>query len=481
MDRDLVLMNPLIATSANEKWIRELLFEPLLAMDQRGEIHPLLAQSWEVSPDGTTYSFHLRKGVRYHNGQEMTAEDARFALEYTLKPENGAYGRARLSGVERAEALDRHTLRVRLTRPSPSFLAQLTSIQAFAVLPKGSLPDGVQQPAAFPPGTGPFKFVEWQPKQRLVVDRNDDYWGRKALLDRVVLRPVEDSSVRFAALRAGDVDVAVRVPLPWARQLVNGEARGLTYTHAPRSGLHAVQFNVAHAPFDDKRLRQAVAHALDKREILDAAFYGFGEVTDQKYPPGHVWYFEGVHAPAHDVYRAGALLRQAGYAGETVDLIVDQQGASRTASTAIQAQLRRVGMDIRILTLDPGAYNDRARRGDYAFRFGGATFSADPATTYGPDLWCEPDGRGTTTNASHYCDAEMNALLQAAESELDPDRRRALYRQVVTRLNDDLPQVYVGFSPRFHAAREQVRGFTAGSEGQFQWHGGGLSHTWLTR
>jgi peptide/nickel transport system substrate-binding protein len=297
-------MNPLVATSSNDKWIRELMFEPLLGIDLRGQLQPNLAERWTVSDDGTLYTFELRKGVRFHNGQEMTADDAKFAIDYTLNPANGAYGRTRLGVIDRVEAIGPYSLRVYLTQPAPAFLSQLTTIQSFSVVPRDSIPEGVEKPGTFPPGTGPFKFVEWQPKQRVVLERYDDYWGRKALLDRVVLRPIEDGSVRFTALRAGDVDLVVRVPLEWTRQLVSGELRGLVAFEAPQGALHRIQFNTAIPPFDDKRLRQAVAHAIDKKEILDAAFYGFGEPVDQKYPRGHVWHFDGVPSPAYDPERA---------------------------------------------------------------------------------------------------------------------------------------------------------------------------------
>jgi ABC-type transport system substrate-binding protein len=282
--KDITHLNPLVRTSSTDQSVRELMFEPLLDRDERGNIVPKLAESWDVSPDSKVFTFKLRRGVKFHDGQEMTAEDALFAIDYTLDPNNGAHGREALTLVERAEVVDPYTLRFYLSQPSASFLAVLTSIQPFSVIPKGSLEEAVDKPIAFPPGTGPFKFVEWQPLQQIVLERNDDYWGEKAYLDRLILRPIADGTVRMTAVRAGDVDLVERTAYEWVREIKDGKLPGIGYAEASTAGFREIVFNVAAPPFDSKKLRQAVAHALDKREILHAAFFGFGEPGDQFYP-----------------------------------------------------------------------------------------------------------------------------------------------------------------------------------------------------
>jgi len=182
--RDLEMMNPLVRTRSTEQSIRDLIFESLLGLDLNGNIQPNLATSWEVTQGGKVYTFHLRKGVKFHNGREMTAKDAKYAVDYSMNPKNATYGFVKLSIVERVETPDRYTLKLTLKKPSISFLVSLTDIQAFSVIPEGSLEEGVSRPTEFPPGTGPFKFVEWKPRQRIIFDRFDDYWGHKAFVDR---------------------------------------------------------------------------------------------------------------------------------------------------------------------------------------------------------------------------------------------------------------------------------------------------------
>ncbi|HZA57246.1 MAG TPA: ABC transporter substrate-binding protein, partial [Candidatus Udaeobacter sp.] len=244
ISKELALMNPLINTSSTEARIRELMFEPLLARDSTGAIQPRLAESWEVSKDGKLYTFRLRKGVKFHNGKELTAEDIKFAVDYTLNPKNGAHGFDDLSAVERAEAVDKYTLRFHMKRHNPLFLTSLTDIASFSAIPKESLPEGMRKPNAFPAGTGPFKFVEWQPGQRIVFERFDDYWGQKANVDRVIMKEIGDATVRFTALQAGDVDIIERTPYEWVQQIVEGKIKGIGYVKASRAGARNLEFNV---------------------------------------------------------------------------------------------------------------------------------------------------------------------------------------------------------------------------------------------
>ncbi len=219
--KDVSTMNPLVRTMSTDQSIRDLIYEALLFLDETGAIKPQLAESYEISQDGKVYTFRLRQGVKFHNGQEMTAEDAKYAIDYTLNPKNGAYGRSRLALVEGAKVADKYTLKIYLKSRSAAFLSALTDIKAFSVIPKGSIQS--IKPKEFPVGTGPFRFVDWQVKQRIVFDLNKDYWGQKPYVDRVVLRPIRKSTVRFTALRAGDVDIIERTPYEWVKQVLCGK------------------------------------------------------------------------------------------------------------------------------------------------------------------------------------------------------------------------------------------------------------------
>ncbi len=474
--RDLEMMNPLVRTRSTEQSIRDLMFEPLLGLDLKGNIQPNLATSWEVSQGGKVYTFHLRKGVKFHNGREMTAKDAKYAVDYSMNPKNATYGFVKLSIVERIEIPDRYTLKLTLKKPSISFLVSLTDIQAFSVIPEGSLEEGVSRPTEFPPGTGPFKFVEWKPRQRIIFDRFDDYWGHKAFVDRVILRPIRNNTVRFTALRAGDVDMIERSPHEWVKRVTNGKLKGIGYVQAPHAGYRQMVFNVAAPPFDSKELRQAVTHAVDRMEILEAAFFGFGEPTDQLYPKGHAWYIDGVPSLSHDLDKARALLKKSGYKGETIEVMVQKGGEAEP--TTLQAQLKRIGVNIKLRVLDAGATHSLHRKGEFAFYFGGGNFNPDPWPTYGTEFVCEHDLKKRSNNAAGYCDKEMDSLIKKAETEPDAATRRELFKRIVAKVLEDVPELPLFFVPRFFTFRDHVKGFTTDSDGAFRWWGGGLNYTW---
>jgi ABC-type transport system substrate-binding protein len=456
------------------------MYEPLIGIDLNGKLQPSLAESWSVSRDGKVHTFRLRR-VRFHNGQEMTAEDVKYAIDYTVNPKNGATGLKQLEVIQRVEVPDKHTIRLVLKSPSPSFLYALSSIQSFAVVPKGSLPEGVSQLNRYPAGTGPFKFTEWQPRQRIVFERYEDYWGHKAWADRVVLRPIADETVRFTALQAGDVDLVERTPYEWVKEVRDGKIKGVGYAEASTAGFRRLVFNVTAPPFDNKKLRQAIAHAVNKKELMEAAFYGFGAPADQKYPRGHSWYIEGVPTPQYDLERARTLVQDSGYRGQAVKFMTEQGVAYEAQAVALQAQLKRVGIDLKVETLDYGSYVQRWRSGEFEMKFAGGSVDPDPSRVYISELTCERDPKKRADNQSAYCDREVDALFRASEVEVDPEKRRELLRQVLTRLYEDVPSVPVGYVPRFFSLRDSVKGFVTDGEGSFRWTGGGLNHAWLDR
>jgi peptide/nickel transport system substrate-binding protein len=480
--RDISVMNPLVDTGSTQKRIRDLMFEPLLGIDLKGYLQPGLAEAWEVSKDGKLYTIRLRKGVKFHNGQEMTAEDAKFAIDYSMNAKNGARGFAELAIVDRAEARDKYTLNIHLKRSAPGFIYALARIETFSVIPKESVAEGLRNPGKFPPGTGPFKFAEWQPQQRIVFERFADYWGHKAYVDRAILRIIGDTTVSFTALRAGDIDMTERAPYEWIKDIREGKLKGIGFAESRYSAGRAIEFNVVDPPFNNKKLRLAVAHAIDRKEILQAAYFGFGEPSDQIYPKGHKWYFEGIPSPAYDVDKARALLKEAGYKGEEIEMLGSMGGTQEVEIATVQAQLKKIGMNVKIKMADRGANVQIRRKGQYAFKLSGDPgVNPNPVDLYLPIHVCESDPRNRNQNESGYCDKEMDALLKAAAAEHDENQLRALMRKIVIRLQEDVPTVTIGHTSRFFAVRDYVKGFTTAYDGEFVWGGGGLNQTWLEK
>ena len=478
---DLVIMNPMIRTASSERLMRMLMFDSLLGIDLQGNIQPNLAESWEISPDRKVYTFRLRKGVQFHNGKELMAEDVKFSMNYTMEPKNGAYGYSRLALVDRVEAPERYGLRVYLKKPTAVFLSSLTSIQAFPVIPNNSLEAGVMKPSQFPPGTGPFRFVEWLPGQRIVFQRFENHWGHKAYVDRLVIRPIADTTVRFTALQAGDVDIVERTPYEWVRQVVDGKVKGIGFVKAATAGYRRLIFNTTQPPLNNRKLREAIAYAVNKKEILDATYMGFGEPTDQKYSKGHTWYVKGARVYSQDLNKSKSLLKEAGYTGETLEILSDRAPFQSTEVTVLQTQLKRIGIPVKLNMLEWGAYREQQRKGNFHLMMYGGSIDPDPSLTYGPDFGCEQDLKNRSSNMPGYCDKEIDALLEKAEVEPDSNKRKELFDRIISKVSADLPELPIGYVPRFYSFREYVKGFTVSDEGEFQFWGGGLSHAWLDK
>ena len=441
-------MNPLVNTSSTESRIRELMYEPLLAVTPRAQSNRASQSLGKCPKIGKLYTFKLRKNVKFHNGKEMTADDIKFALDYTLNPKNGAYGFEDLNAVERAEVADKYTLKIYMKHHNPLLPTVLTEIRSFSAIPNESLPEGLRKPATFPPGTGPFKFVEWQPGQRIVFERNDDYWGHKAYVDRVIMKEIGDNTVRFTALQAGDVDMIERTPYEWVQQIIQGKVKGhrCCQSGARRRAQSGIQRRRSAfqqqetSSSDSPRHRSEGNHA---GGLLRLGRHGRPALSERP--------LSGIsrmcRRRASMPIRAKALLKEAGYKGETLELMGNRGEVADIEGAAIQAQLKRIGVKVELKILERASALEIRRQGKYMFKLAGGCDYPDPLPAY-EEYACEPNLRNRRLNESGYCDKDYDALLRKAEGEVDLEKRKAIFKQVVAKLTDDLPILRY----RFHAA-----------------------------
>jgi peptide/nickel transport system substrate-binding protein len=315
----------------------------------------------------------------------------------------------------------------------------------------------------------------------MVLERFDDFLGQKPFLDRVILQPVENETVRLTALQSGDLDLIERAPLEWVKEIRAGRVKGVRYVEAPEASWRRIQFNMSIPPFNNALLRRAMAHAIDKKEILNAAFYGFGEPGDQRYPAGHRWYVEGVPPPSFDLNKARELLKAAGYTGQPISIVVEQSQMRETEAAVLQAQLKKIGLNIQLQLMDRAAAVSQVEKGKLAFRFGGGDVTPDPAPAYAGYFLCPQTPEGITLNNLGYCDKEMDKLLAALETELDAEKRKRIVKEIVRKLAQDVPEIPIGSVPRHFALRDYVKGFSTSSDDLLRWSAGGLHYTWLDR
>jgi ABC-type transport system substrate-binding protein len=288
MSQDLPGLDPHPSTSTITYQVLSLVYQGLVDFDRDLKIRPVLAESWKVSPNGKEWTFTLRKGVKFHNGRPLTAGDVKFSLDRILDPKTAARGKGALSLIESVQVVDPQTVRVHLTRASGAFLSRIAGTYQ-AILP----PEAVQGPAFKPIGTGPFQLTEWKTNERVELKRFDQYWeAGLPYLDAVTLKPVPDGTVRLTALKTGDAGFVQLIPLESLAELQAAPSKDyVVRTVKGGGGFSAIILNSRKPPFNDVRVRRAVALATDKKEVGLGVWRGFAQPVNQWMPPGTAWFF----------------------------------------------------------------------------------------------------------------------------------------------------------------------------------------------
>ncbi|MDR7414954.1 MAG: glutathione ABC transporter substrate-binding protein [Armatimonadota bacterium] len=466
---DSVTLSP-YATAAPDAEVIAHLVETLYELTPEGRIVPKLAESMpRVSADGRTMTIRLRRGIRFHDGTPFDAYAVKWNFDFILNPENRVPFRGILLGeVTSVEVVDRYTVRLVLRRPFVPLLAHLThdflAIHSPAAVERagGMRPPNGEPYGRQPVGTGPFRFREWVRGDRIVLERNPDYWGpRKPLLDQVVFRAIPDDGARVLALEGGQVHVAVRVPPRETTRLALNRALRIDRTNSVRTIF--IAFN--NQKFTDVRVRQAFNYAVNKRAIVQTVLGGAARVSDAPISPGIVGY-----APIqpggwpYDVNRARQLLAEAGHGGGLTVTILHPTGRyvqDAAVAAAIQAQLRAAGINARLQTMEWAAYLaytnqpvDRTPVEMFMLGWGTVTGDADYGlySLFHSSQWA-PAG----FNRAFYRNPQVDQLLDQARTETNPARRADLYRQAMILIWRDAPWIFLHSESQTTGVRREVQ------------------------
>jgi peptide/nickel transport system substrate-binding protein len=480
--RDISGLNPFVRTRSTNKYVRQIAYETLLDYDAKGQLVPALAESWTISPDSKLYTIRLRRGVKFHNGEELTAEDVKWCAEYAKDPKNGSTGTVFLERVQAVTVKDKYTVEFLLKEPQAIFLNLLASMEAsFPVLPKGSAPAAQSNLPGAPPGTGPFEFKEYKPAREIVFVRNKNYWQKGVpYLDEVVLKPVEDEQVRFASLRAGDLDMIERTPYAFVKKILNREYPEIRFTEAKYAGFRRLIFNVVSPPFNDLKLRQAVLYALDKKGYLEGAFWGLGEPANHAIPTENPWYVKLPEA-RRDLAKVKSLLKEA-KAGADFEVEFLARRGEEPETQILQEQLTAAGIKTKITVLESAGREARTRAGDFMMVLSGMDVPNDPGDDYSVEYGCNPEevaAKRRGQNQAGYCNKEFDRLMAEAAKIQDAKKRYELYVKALGILNQEIPAISLAFVPRYFTYRQKVRGFNSDGGDRFNTVTAGLSRVWI--
>ena len=474
---DMTTLDPANAIDYQSWIVVEQMFNGLYNFDKDGRTYPDLAEALpKVSPDGLTYTIALRKGVKFHHGRELDAEDVKFSFERTLTPATKSWGQRFLAGIDGAKEMldgaatelrglkivDRHTVQIRLKEPQGVFLSNLGPSTSF-ILPRDVVRD---RGAAFgqkPVGTGPYRFVEWVPGQRFVMERNPDYFVKGVpKIDRIEYTLGVDPAVAMLKLERDEVDfLADGIPSAEFPRVMNDPKLRELVGSGPLYVTGWLGLNVTMKPFDDVRVRRAIAHAIDKDRLI-RLLRGQAVRSDGLVPPGVPGHKATRPRVPYSPQEAKTLLAAAGHpAGFKSELYFrPEAGVDKIAAEAVQQDLKAVGIEVELRPLAASAYYAAVGKpGTVPMGISGKGANYPDPYDYLSHPTCGTAQPGTRY-PSYYCNPAYDEMIRKAETlGADQAARLAVYQQAEDLLLQDLPSVYLFNSVRATMHSSRVRDF----------------------
>ncbi len=418
------------------------LYEGLVQFAPDGSVKPLLAESWEISGDGLTYVFHLRAGVRFHDGAAFDAASAKFSLDRALAADSANPQRARIGAIRAVRAIGDHTLSLSLARRSGGLLQSLAWASFVMVEPRSAATDSMR-----PVGTGPFRFLSWRRGDSLTLEGNPDYWGGAPALGQVTFKFIADPTAAYAALMAGDVDAFSNYPAPESFPQFAADPRFKVFVGSTESET-ILALNNRHAPLDNLQVRRAIAHAIDRRAIIDGAMFGYGTPIGSHFPPHSPDYVDLTRLYPHDVAKARALLAEAGYPhGFTVSMKLPPPSYARRAGEIVAAQLAEAGITVHIENLEWAQWLDQVfTRHDYDLSI---VAHAEPMDY---DIYARDD------YYFGYSSPAFKDLMAQLDDSIDPGARSALLKRIQRKIADDAVNGFLFQYPRLAVWSAHLKG-----------------------
>jgi peptide/nickel transport system substrate-binding protein len=450
------ILIPMLAGDSASHSVAGLIFNGLVKYDTNLSVIGDLAESWDISPDGLVITFHLRKGVKWADGVEFTADDVMFGYKTIIDEKTPTAYSEDFRQVKKAEVLDRHTFRVTYEKP---FAPALTSWGNLAILPKHLL-EGKDitksELGRNPIGMGPYRLRKWAAGQELALDSYKEYFEGRPYIDHYIYRVIPDSATMFLELQAGGIDMMGLTPIQYTKQTNTDYFKSnfqkfryptFAYTH--------MAFNLKHPFFKDKRVRQAIAYAIDKGEIVDVVLFGLGSPATGPYVPNTWPYNPTVKKYDYNPEKARQLLKEAGWEDTDGDGILDKDGTPfkftiltnmgntlrKNTATIIQWRLEKIGIKVDIRALEWSAFvNNFIDKKRFEAVILGWSIGLDPDQY---DIWHSSKTKEKEFNFISYNNPEVDALLEKGRRTFDINERKKAYFRIQEILADELPYIFL--------------------------------------
>jgi peptide/nickel transport system substrate-binding protein len=402
-------------------------FEGLTRFASDGSVIPGLAKSWEISEDGLTYTFMLEDGVLFHDGTTMDASDVKFSLDRILEDDSANAQKALYTSIAEVNVVDPMTVEMILSEPNGDMLFNLAWGDAVIVAPESI--DNIKQ---LPIGTGAFKFTSWTQGDNIVIERNSAYWGPPAKLDKATFKFISDPTAAFASLMAEDVDYFNGFPAPENLPQFEADPRFQVLVGSTE-GETILAMNNKQPPFDNVKVREAVAHAIDRQAIIDGAMFGYGTPIGTHFAPHNPAYVDLTDLSAYDREKSKALLAEAGFPeGFETTLDLPPPSYARRGGEIIASQLAEVGITAKINNVEWAQWLETVFNGK---NFGLTIVSHTEPMDIG--IYAKPD------YYFQYDNPAFQTLMKDLNATTDPDTRVKMLRDAERMIAEDYVNAYL--------------------------------------
>lgn len=461
LDVDAGTGDPRLARDTSAFRLKELIFSGLVYIKPDYTPAPQLAERWE-NPDPKTWIFYLRKGVKFHNGQELKAEDVKYTFETELDEKLAAPNRSFFTPIQKIDVVDDYTVKFTLDSAYGPFLSYMD----FAILPKSVAEKAGDQFGNNPIGTGPYKFVSWKRGDTIQLEAFNDYFEGRPKLDSIVLKIVPDNSARVVALESGDLDLVLSPLSPQDVTRMQGKA-GFKVNRMPAAGYTYISLNTADPALSDVKVRQALSYLVNREQILSTIYKGIGQVAKGPIPPGMWAYASDVPSYDYSPDKAKALLDQAGWKaaadgvrskdGKPLKLTIrthTEDPDRRQVIEVLQAEFTKAGIQADTNVIDFASLINDMTAGKYQIAVIGWLNLANPDRAMFRQFTV-----GGAGNYGKYNNPEVDKLIKDARGTLDQAKAKELYQDATRKIIADAPYIFLQYQEYITIHKSNLNGF----------------------
>ena len=479
---DSVKLDPASVTDGESLNVTDHIFDTLVTFKPgTTEVKPDLATKWDIAADGLTYTFTLVEGAKFHDGTPVNADAVIFSFKRQLDKNHPAYKSGAPyeyftamgldSLIKDVVKVDDHTVKFMLTKNSAPFISTM-AMQSFAIVSPTAVEKYKEDFKTHPVGSGPFKFKVWDKKQKIVLEANDQYWGQKPHIKTLIFRSIPDNNTRLQEMLAGNLQVMDNPDSNHIKTLEDKMGAKVQMMKAPGFNVGYLAMNEEKKPFDNAKVRQAISYAINKQAIVDSVYNGYAKVAKNPMPPTLWGYNDAVKGYDYNPTKAKELLKEAGlekgFETELWAMPVARpyMPDGRKVAEAIQGDLAKVGIKIKIVSYDWGTYLKKTGEGEHSMALMGWTGDIGDPDNFLYVLLDKDNAVKPAQNISFYKNDKLHEILVKAQQESNQDKRSVLYKQAQEIISADAPLVPLAHSIEVLPVLSTVKNYTMDPTGR---------------